>query len=67
LLKDRNVYEVVDFSKKRKAINNCWIFNIKSNGCYKSQLVAKKFLKLKKLTLINYSSQLSAIRQYTYF
>jgi len=32
LLKDRNVYKVVDISKKRKAIKNCWVFNIKSDG-----------------------------------
>ena len=43
LLKDRNIYKVVDLSKEQKAIKNCWIFNIKSNGCYKSQLVAKEF------------------------
>jgi len=35
-LKDRNVYEVVDLSKRRKVIKNCWIFNIKSDGYYKS-------------------------------
>ena len=35
-LKDRNVYEVVNLSKRRKVINNCWIFNIKSDGYYKS-------------------------------
>ena len=35
-LKDRNVYEVVGPSKGRKVIKNCWILNIKSDGCYRS-------------------------------
>ena len=42
--KDRNVYEVVNLFKGQKAIKNFWVFNIKSNGCYRSQLVAKEFL-----------------------
>jgi len=33
-LKDRDVYEIVDLSKGRKAVKNCWVFNIKPNGCY---------------------------------
>ena len=40
LLKDRDVYEIVDFPKRRKAVKNCWVFNIK---CYQSHLVAKGF------------------------
>ena len=35
LLKDRNVYEVVNLSKEIKAIKNHQVFNIKSNGHYK--------------------------------
>jgi len=35
-IKDRNVYEVVDLPKGRKAIKNCWVFNIKSDSYYKS-------------------------------
>ena len=42
-LKDRNVYKVVDLSKGRKMIFNHWMFNIKSDGHYRSQLVAKEF------------------------
>ena len=41
LLKNRNSYKVIDFSKRRKVIKNCWVFNIKSDGHYRSQLVAK--------------------------
>ena len=42
-LKNRNIYEVVDLSMKRKVIKNCWIFNIKSDSHYRSWLVAKEF------------------------
>ena len=34
LLKDRDVYEIVDLSKGRKVVKNCWVFNIKPDGCY---------------------------------
>ena len=44
LLKDKNIYKFVDLSKVRKVIKNCWIFNIKSNGCYK--FVAKRFFQV---------------------
>jgi len=40
-LKDRNVYKVVDLSKRWKVIKNHWVFNIKFNGHYRSQLVEK--------------------------
>jgi len=33
-LKDRDVYEIVDLPKGRKAVKNRWVFNIKPNGCY---------------------------------
>jgi len=33
-LKDRDVYEIVDLSKGRKAVKNCWVFNIKPDGHY---------------------------------
>ena len=42
-LKDRDVYEIVDLPKGRKAVKNCWVYNIKPNGCYQSCLVAKEF------------------------
>jgi len=42
-LKDRDVYEIVDLPKKRKAVKNCWVFNIKPDGHYRSRLVAKGF------------------------
>ena len=34
LLKDKDVYEIVDLSKGRKAVKNYWVFNIKPDGCY---------------------------------
>ena len=49
LLKDRNVYEVVDLSKRQKAIKNCQVFNIKSDSYYRSQLVAKEFFQIKEI------------------
>jgi len=47
LLKNRDVYEIVDLSKKRKAVKNCWVFNIKPDGHYWSRLVAKGFSQVK--------------------
>ena len=35
-LKNKNVYEVVDLSKGRKAIKDCQVFNIKSDSYYRS-------------------------------
>jgi len=43
LLKDRDVYEIVDLPKRRKVVKNCWVFNIKPDGHYQSCLVAKGF------------------------
>jgi len=33
-LKDRDIYEIVDLPKGRKVVKNCWMFNIKPDGCY---------------------------------
>jgi len=33
----------MDLPKGRKAVKNCWVFNIKSDGHYLSRLVAKGF------------------------
>ena len=46
-LKDRDVYEIMDFSKRRKVVKNHWVFNIKSDGHYRSHLVAKEFSQVK--------------------
>ena len=35
-LKDKNICKVVNLPKRRRAIKNCWIFNIKSVGHYRS-------------------------------
>jgi len=61
LLKDRNFYEVVDFSKRKKAIKNCWIFNIKSDSYYRSQLVTKEFSQVKE---INFNELFSLVVYY---
>jgi len=42
-LKNRDVYEIVNLPKGRKAVKNCWMFNIKPDGCYQSCLVTKGF------------------------
>jgi len=42
-LKDRDVYKIVDLPKGRKVVKNCWVFNIKPDGRYRSRLVAKGF------------------------
>ena len=42
-LKDRDVYEIVNLSKRKKAVKNYWVFNIKPDGRYRSHLVAKGF------------------------
>ena len=39
----------MDLSKGRKVILNHWMFNIKSDGHYRSQLVAKEFSQIKKI------------------
>ena len=49
MLKNKNVYEVVDFYKRRKVIKNHWVFNIKSDGHYRFQLVAKEFSQIKEI------------------
>ena len=61
MLKDRNVYKVVDLHKKRKAIKNCWVFNIKFDGYYRSQLVAKEFSHIKE---INFDKLFSPVVYY---
>jgi len=43
LLKDRDVYEIMDLPKERKVVKNCWVFNIKPDGRYQSRLVTKGF------------------------
>jgi len=42
-LKNKDVYEIVDLPKGRKAVKNRWVFNIKPDGRYQSCLVAKEF------------------------
>ena len=43
LLKDRDVYEIMDLPKGKKVFKNYWVFNIKPDGCYQSRLVTKGF------------------------
>ena len=51
----------MDLSKKQKVIKNYWIFNIKSNSCYRSQLVAKGFSQVKG---INFDELFSPVIHY---
>jgi len=37
------VFELADLLLSCKAINNCWVFTTKSDGCKKARLVAKGF------------------------
>jgi len=48
----------VDLSKRRKVIKNCWVFNIKSDGHYRSQLVVKGFSKIE---IINFDKLFSLV------
>jgi len=43
LLKDRDIYEIVDLLKGKKTVKNHWVFNIKPDGHYWSCLVVKGF------------------------
>ena len=42
-LRKRNVFELTDLPKGRKAIKNRWVFDIKSDGRKRARLVAKGF------------------------
>ena len=55
-LKDRDVYEIMDFSKRRKVVKNHWVFNIKPDGCYQSRLVAKGFSQVEDIDFDEFSS-----------
>ena len=39
----------MDLSKRRKAIKNHWVFNIKFDNHYRSQLVVKGFSQIKEI------------------
>jgi len=60
-LKDRDVYEIVDLPKKRKAVKNHWVFNIKPDGHYRSCLVAKGFSQVEG---INFDELFSPVVRY---
>jgi len=51
----------VDLPKGRKVIKNCWVFNIKSNSHYRSQLVAKEFFQIKE---VNFDDLFSPVVYY---
>jgi len=42
-LHQRDVYELVDLPKNRRAIRNRWVFNQKADGRYRARLVAKGY------------------------
>jgi len=43
LLKDWDIYEIIDLLKGKKTVKNHWVFNIKPDSRYWSCLVAKGF------------------------
>ena len=51
----------MDLSKAQKAIKNFWVFNIKSNGCYRSQLAVKQFSQVEE---INFNELFSLVVYY---
>ena len=51
----------MDLSKAQKAIKNFWVFNIKSNGRYRSQLVVKEFSQVEE---INFDELFSLVVYY---
>jgi len=48
-LKKCNVYELADLPPGQKAIKNCWVFDLKSNGWKKACLVTKGFSQIEGL------------------
>ena len=51
----------MDLSKRWKATKNCWVFKIKSDGHYRSQLVAKEFSQVKE---VNFDKLFSLVVYY---
>ena len=51
----------MDLSKEEKVIKNYWVFNIKSDGYYRSQLVTKGFSQVKE---INFDELFSLVVNY---
>ena len=43
MLKERKVYEIVDWPTNRKVIKNRWVFDVKSDCQKRAHLVAKGF------------------------
>ena len=43
MLKQQDVFELVDAPKGRKVINNCWVFDIKLDGHKHACLIVKGF------------------------
>lgn len=60
LLKNET-WELVELPKERKALNNKWVFRIKSNNFYKARLVAKGY---NQTFGIDYNETFSPVAQY---
>ena len=61
LLKNKQVYKIVDLSKRWKVIKNHCVFNIKFDGYYRSWLIAKNFSQIKE---INFNELFSIVVHY---
>jgi len=55
-LKNKNVYEVVNFSKRQKVIKNYWVFNIKFDSHYRSWLIKKGLFQVEEINFDKLSS-----------
>jgi len=57
----QHVYDLVDPPKGRRIIRNRWVFDVKSDGCKRAQLVAKGFTQVEG---IDYSDIFSPVIRY---
>ena len=47
MLRQRDIFELINVPKGCKVINNHWVFYVKPNGCKHAHLIAKGFSQVK--------------------